>query len=146
MIDVRIKKLFLDRPAVIRAVGAARVRALTRIGGRVRTVARRSIRRRRAVSRPGSPPSSHVGTLRDNIFFSYDTASKSVVVGPALTATARRAQPLGGSTVPSLLEVGGEAKRGTRGLLYRPRPYMGPALDEARQSRALETAWREVLK
>ena len=59
------------------------------------------IRRRKRVSRPGEPPSSHVGTLRNLIYFGFDTRERSVVVGPT---------PLGATgIVPPTLEYGGPA-------------------------------------
>ena len=48
----------------------------------VRTTAQHSIRKRKSVSRPGQPPSSHVGTLRRLIFFAYEPAKKNVMIGP----------------------------------------------------------------
>jgi len=129
-------KLFFDRKAVLSATDRAARKVLSRFGAFVRTTARHSIRKRKAISQPGSPPSSHVGLLRKLIYFGYDAGRKSVVIGPApLHRTAE---------APPLLEYGGRALRkdlpgrqaGRKGknvvATYRPRPYMGPAFEKER--------------
>ena len=108
------KAFFFDRAAVERAVDNGTRRALSKFGAFVRQRARTSIRKRKATSKPGSPPSSHEGSLRRLILFAYDPGRKSVVIGPAL------------------LEYGGTVARtgrdgNMRVLHYRPRPYMNPA-------------------
>jgi len=104
----------------------------------VRSIAQRSIRRRKRKSEPGKPPSSHVGYLREYIAFvqSGTVWRPSVVVGPVLLP--------GNSAVidtpiPGVLEYGGYSYiwRGTHGRYWRerahirPRPFMRPALDKA---------------
>lgn len=126
--DIRtVQKFFLDRAAVTSAVDAGTRRALSRAGAFVRTRARSSIRKRKAISRPGQPPSSHSGELRRFLFFAYDPATRSVVVGPAKF---KRGE------APPLLEYGGAVTRPTRDgnqvLNYRPRPFMQPALEKER--------------
>ena len=80
---------------------------------------------RPAVSQPGAPPYSHLGTLKNLIFFAYDSAGGgSVVVGPV---------PFGGKAVaPKALEYGGPSSKRERHklrrTLVRARPYMAPAL------------------
>lgn len=69
-----------------------------------------------APSRPGDPPRSRVGLLRQFIFFAYDDSTRSVVIGPAR---------IGGSgTAPGVLELGGVNDTGGR---VAARPYMRPA-------------------
>ena len=125
------KEGFFDRKKVIDAMDKATRKALSKFGAFVRRRAQTSIRKRRAVSEPGSPPSSHVGTLRKAIFFSYDPGRKSVVIGPTLL----NGRPARGVSVPSLLEHGGEvpgsigADGKARLLRYRPRPFMRPAFE-----------------
>ena len=128
MIDMRITRLFFDRKAVTNRVGRATKRVLSRFGAYVRQTARRSIRKRKAVSLPGQPPSSHKGLLKRFIFFGYDPGRQSVVIGPARLAGRNRgeAPPLleyGGTTT---LKRGGKRKRAT----YKARPFMGPAFEE----------------
>lgn len=128
MIEVRVGSSF--RPIqLFERVERGRQRSLMRAGALVRTIARRSIRRRRRPSNPGQPPSSHSGELR-MILFGYDDATGGVVVGP------RR---LGGLTtrggeVPSLHEFGGVVTRNGRLLRYARRPYMAPAMERAAES------------
>jgi hypothetical protein len=138
--DLKIKALFFDRPAVQSAVDRSTRKVLSRFGAYVRTSAKSSIRKRKAVSEPGSPPSSHVGTLRRLIFFGYDPDNRSVVVGP---------MPFGAVEAPALLEYGGTAsredRRGRRRRAhYRPRPFMGPAF--AKEQPKLPAMWADSVK
>ena len=97
---------FFDEPAVVNAVGNGVRRALSKWGSYVRRSARHSIvKRKNAVSKPGRPPYSHVGKLRNNIYFGFDKASKTCVVGATLQGTARNL----GATVPETLEKGSGA-------------------------------------
>lgn len=151
MLDLSIKELFFDRQRVIDAAGRGRVRALNRIGGFLRTVARRSMRKRPGASPPGKPPHSHVGLLRDGIFYGYDRGQDSVVVGPALLRTrGRDGVPVSG-TVPQVLEQGGKVRRERRGgqeeiVNVQARPLMGPALETGRKSDKLSQAWKDVVR
>lgn len=115
---------FFDRRAVQRDMDRKSRRVLSRFGAFVRRRAKSSIRKRRRISEPGKPPSSHSGELRGMIFFAWDARTRSVVVGPASFN-----RPTG---VPSLLEFGGVRPGVTvdgkpRVMVYRARPYMGPA-------------------
>ncbi len=96
-----IRDTFFDSGKVLAAMEKKERRALSKFGAFVRTRARSSIRKRRKPSSPGSPPSSHVGTLKKLLFFSYDSKNKSVVVGPVPLESSRLA------VVPRLLEEGG---------------------------------------
>ena len=149
------KEFFFDRPAVTNAVDRGAKKALSKAGAFVRQRARSSIRKRKKTSAPGSPPSSHVGTLKRFLFFAYEPTRKSVVVGPAKTNQVffqGDGRPVTGA-VPGVLEHGGEisvlevsksgrwqranltSKRRLAGLPTRlrtarvaARPYMLPAL------------------
>lgn len=105
-----MKDYFFDREAVMGRVEKARLRMLSKAGAYVRTSARSSLRRRKSVSQPGSPPSVHstddYASLK-NILFVYDPASDSVVVGPLLVERQSQAIVAASSTVPGLLERGG---------------------------------------
>ncbi|MEO0511798.1 MAG: hypothetical protein AAF108_02760 [Planctomycetota bacterium] len=72
MLDIRVKSLFFDRPAVQRAIDPARRRALSKAGAFVRQRAKTSMRKRRGTSRPGQPPFAHEGSLRRMVLFGYD--------------------------------------------------------------------------
>lgn len=111
---VALKKSFFDRAAVKGAVDKGTRAALSKFGAFVRTRARSSIKKRKAPAPPGSPPSSHTGALK-KIFFGYDQARASVVIGPVLAASQ--------NGTPERLETGGAFK----GKRYAPRPFMAPA-------------------
>lgn len=143
MIDLRIKEMFFDRRAVLSAVDRATREVLSKFGAFVRQTARNSIRKRKKPSPPGQPPSSHVGTLRRLIFFGYDPARKSVVIGPAPIGS-------GQAEAPGLLEFGGSARRQRRRsgrvvtARYRPRPFMGPAFEKEKNQ--LPELWQNSIK
>lgn len=127
------KSKFLDRKAVIDAVGKAGAASLAKAGGYVRTTARRLIKlgpkkARKSGQRhslPGHPPWSIIGLLKDFIFFAFDFSTHSEVIGPA-----KLDKP---GTAPATLEYGGDEKifSGGKPVLghYQPRPYMKPALE-----------------
>ena len=75
----RVKGLFFDSKKVVNATTRAERKVLSRFGAYVRRSARSSIRKRKKVSEPGKPPSSHTGLLKRFIFFAYDPGRKSVV-------------------------------------------------------------------
>lgn len=102
------KSYFFDRP-VVSALDRAAKGALSKFGAFVRTTARSSIRKRKRVSDPGQPPSSHTGLLKRFLFFAYDALRQSVVVGPVPTNQVffdGNRKPVRG-TVPEVLEYGG---------------------------------------
>lgn len=103
------KEFFFDRMKVIDALDKGRAAALARIGGFVRTAARRSMRKARRMreselsetqlaifqaggrkrdalplksSEPGESPRMRSGALKRGIVFAYDPRTKSVVSGP----------------------------------------------------------------
>jgi hypothetical protein len=133
---------FFDRPAVQIATDRATNRNLSRFGAFVRTRSRSSIRKRKGVSEPGSPPGSHVGTLKKFIFFSFEPTTKSVVIGPTRTS--------GAGTAPELLEHGGNSRfvpprqRRPVAARYRPRPFMTPAFVE--EQKRLPDLWRNSVR
>jgi hypothetical protein len=141
MIGMVTKQMFFDRKAVTRRVDKAARKVLSKFGAFVRTGAKHSIRKRKAVSEPGSPPSSHVGLLRKLIYFGYDPGRRSVVIGPT---------PLhGAAEAPPLLEYGGKARRRGRKdrpvmATYKARPFMGPAFE--REKPKLPAMWAGSVK
>lgn len=141
MIDVKIKKFFFDRKVVIDAVDRATRKALSKAGAFIRTRSKSSIRSRKKVSAPGSPPSSHTGDLKKRIFFGYEPATKSVVVGPVRFRAGE---------APRLLEFGGQARRRshgkTRAVAYRPRPFMGPALQKEIAAGTIPKLWSNSVR
>jgi hypothetical protein len=149
----RFKELFFDRDAVMNAVEDARRRVLTRAGAFIRRTAVQSIRPGvrsvagvRKHSRPGKPPKSWTGLLKNFIWFGYDSATRSVVIGPARlggrnqgeaphtleyggTAGIREYQLSGGLWVrqaPKRLRAGRPTR--IQNVRIAPRPFMGPSL------------------
>lgn len=111
-----------DAGPIYEATDRAAERIFKKFGAYVRVRARSSIRKRKGISAPGSPPSSHTGSLRNMILYAYDMDNKSVVIGPTLGASQ--------SGAPEALEHGGRARMGPSGsVVIGPRPYMGPALE-----------------
>jgi hypothetical protein len=96
---LNVKNSFFDRKRVIEAVGRANADALSKGGAFIRRTAKGSIRKAKSPAKPGRPPHSHIGTLKELIFFSYDEATRSVVIGPT---------PFGAGTAPRALELGGQ--------------------------------------
>lgn len=133
------KSLFFDKAAVMQAVDKATRKALAKAGAFIRRDARRSIRTREGPAPPGQPPHSHKGHLKRFLFFAWDPASRSVVVGPAA---------LGRANAPPLLEFGGRTtirtKKGRVQAHYEPRPFMNPALEKNRP--LLPTLWKDSIR
>jgi hypothetical protein len=142
MIRFEIKQLFFDSPKVVRAVDRTTRRVLSKFGAFVRRTARSSIRKRKRISEPGSPPSSHSGLLKKFLFFGYEPRKDSVVIGPV------RLTQKGRGEAPSLLEYGGSTKVEHRGkrkrAKVRPRPFMGPAFEK--EEPKLPTMWKGSIK
>jgi hypothetical protein len=107
-----------------------------RQGALIRTIARRSIRKRKAVSQPGSPPTDRGGLLKKWLFFSWDPTEQAVLVGPEKLAKSGR--------VPQLLEYGGAATIDGRRVEYRARPTMRLALEAAMDK--LPELWGSAIK
>lgn len=133
MIGMVAKRMFFDTAKVKKAVSNGTRKVLSKFGAFVRTTAKHSIRKRKKVSEPGHPPSSHGGLLRRYILFGYDRERKSVVIGPM-----RLNQKVGDA--PQALEYGGTStvveglhgQRRKRRVKIAARPYMGPALEKER--------------
>ena len=145
MIRMVTKQMCFDRKAVMGAVDRATRKVLSKFGAFVRTDARHSIRKRKAISEPGNPPSSHVGLLRKLIYFGYDRGRRSVVIGPQ-----RLNQKVGDA--PHALEHGGTStvidglrgRRKKRRVRIAARPFMGPAFE--REKPKLPAMWASSIK
>jgi len=131
MIRMVTKQMFFDRKAVTSAVDRATRKVFSRFGAFVRRGAKSSIRKRKRISTPGEPPSSHTGLLKRLIYFGYDRQRRSVVIGPQ-----RLNQKIGDA--PEALEYGGvstvveglRSRRKKRRVRIQARPYMGPAFQK----------------
>ncbi|MBI1375806.1 MAG: hypothetical protein GC159_24110 [Phycisphaera sp.] len=137
MFGFEITKLFFDRQAVAGKVDRTKRKVLSRFGAFVRRTARRSIRKRKKSSPPGSPPSSHTGLLKRFIFFGYDPGKESVVIGPVQLTQKGRGE------VPHLLEHGGTGVVNKRPVRYSARPYMVPAFETEQPK--LPAMWRDSI-
>lgn len=145
MIGMVTKQMFFDRSKVRKRTDAETRRVLSRFGAYVRTTAKHSIRKRKRISDPGEPPSSHTGLLRRFIFFGYDRDRRSVVIGPM-----RLNQKVGDA--PAALEYGGTStvveglrgRRRKRRIRISARPYMGPAFEQEKPK--LPAMWRDSVK
>lgn len=136
------KKTFFDSKAVTDKVPPAIKKALSKMGAFVRQRAKSSLKYGKGASKPGRPPTVHksnrftraskvkgkavrrpASPLRELLFFGYDAARQSVVIGPALGGAK--------SGAPRTLEEGGAATIKVFGRKVRasiaPRPTMGPA-------------------
>jgi hypothetical protein len=146
MIDIKFeaaKKMFFDRQKVLKAVDKATQKVFSKFGAYVRQRAKTSIRKRKAVSQAGQPPSSHTGLLRSFIFFGYDRPKKSVVIGPV------RLNSKSGDALPTL-EYGGRAKildrKRKRKCVVKiaARPFMQPAFEKEKTK--LPRLWADSVK
>jgi len=77
---------------------------LSKFGALVRQRSRRSIRKRKQASKPGSPPTNRTGVLKRYIYFGYDSNRRSVVIGPVIA-------PGKAGKAPETLEYGGNTRR-----------------------------------
>jgi len=131
MIRFATKQMFFDRNAVTGAVDRATRRVFSRFGAFVRRGAKSSIRKRKRISSPSEPPSSHTGLLKRFIFFGYDRQRRSVVIGPQRlnqkTGDAPQALEHGGT---STIVEGLRGRRRKRRVRMKARPYMGPAFQK----------------
>lgn len=97
--------VFFDTERINKLSDDAVEKRLLKFGAYVRSDARRSIReapkkRREKNSKPGTPPLSHTGNLKKNIFFGLDKRENSVVIGPHKNRS---------GYAPEALEYGGRA-------------------------------------
>ena len=124
---VRIK---FDPSKLLKAVSKAERRYLFRAGGLLKTIARRSIKKQKAKSQPGTPPSSQTGNLRNAIWFDVNLHALDVVIGPRFTDM---------HEIGYLHEFGGTRN----GAVYPARPYMGPAFDATVPQ--LPKIWKDLI-
>ena len=96
-------RVYFERTKVVDRVRTGEVRALTRESAFTRKVARSSIRKRKRASAPGTPPSSHIGRLKNLLYYAIERNRQvSSVIGPTLWGN-----PRGSAPVPHILEYGG---------------------------------------
>lgn len=157
----RFKLQFFDSAAVLKAAGRASAKALGEYGRRVRKRAQASLKYADGPSAPGEPPHAHrsrkrtrvsrktgkarvrsVSFLREFLFYQYDPASGSVVVGPE-----RLNSTVDPGALPAL-EYGGTAAVLDRGrrvtTRVAARPFMRPA--DAAERPGLAALWRDSVR
>lgn len=158
----KAKANFFDRKLVSDKIGSAAKRVLSKFGAYTRQGAKTSLRYKEGPSAPGKPPHIHrtamrkktnkktgqtkvqsVSPLREFIFFVWDAAAQSVVVGPALLNTTK-----GGSEALSALESGGASTSHSgarpRRVNIEARPFMGPAAEK--ELPKLPPLWRDSIR
>ena len=141
MIGIKFKGLKIDTGKIERSARQAEARTLKRFGFLTRRVARKSVKKRKAVSAEGQPPSSHTGALRRFILYAYDRVRRSVAIGPKRLGS----KP---GQAPKALEHGGRSMMASKGrqraIKIKPRPTMGPAFKETRPQ--LKPLWKNSIK
>jgi len=127
-LQIELKGVILDKRSVERSIATGRERALKRAGAYVRRSARASLLDVEGKSsQPGQPPFSHTGILK-RIFYAYDTASKTVVIGPVAART-RAAAALEYGGFSKFKVPGGRRRRRYLNRRILARPFMRPALE-----------------
>lgn len=128
---MKAKVKYTPSPVVVKRSQDAAEAIGKRFGSFVRSTAQRSIRKPNKAghpSPPGKPPRDKTGTLKRNILFAYDSASRSVVIGPRLLGD------VASRDAPEALEKGGTSttiiRRRRRRQTVAQRPFMVPALEQ----------------
>ncbi len=165
-----VKKLFFDRAGVKKQIDDGTRKALIRIGGYIRKVARNSMRKPNDPNKPsppGKPPHAHGPMLlKEQLFFWYEKkfTGASVEIGPVQfnnsdliglmefggtrtnryrrTTTGKLGRKKGGVRAPGEKRV---IEAGTR-LIYEPRPFMEPAFDKAKAAYGLSKYWEGIFR
>lgn len=139
MISVRIGQVEIDEELIQKELDEAKSIGARRVGFQTREIAMNSIKDGAGPSPVGSPPNSHVGTLRRFIGYEYDKSKSSVVVGPRLLT--RRSKDAAEAT-----EKGGQALD-VKGKVVRvlARPFMSPAFQTVQQQ-ALPAAFTDTFR
>ena len=102
---------------IVNAAHRANFTCLTHAAAAIRLTARRSIRRSKRQSSPGSPPHTRAGQLKRAILYAVERQKANAIIGPS-------AQVVG--TSGHAHEFGGRYRKQN----YPKRPFMGPALME----------------
>lgn len=126
---------FLNRDMIKDKMDAVSIDRLSKFGGLVSKIAKRSIRdatSKKQTSMPGQPPRSHTGALRLLINFKVDPYRLNVIIGPELGG------PKSGA--PKTLEYSG--KINVEGKVITRK---GPATRDPRTRRMVRNARKEIL-
>lgn len=179
LIRTRMKLEFFDAKKVVREVNRARRKALFGAAAYIRRVARTSMKRakRKSVgplkrdsrgkflagrkvrvgSKPGNPPHTREGSVRNLLKFAHDSAAGSMVIGPEYAPKASNRQTR--TTIPNVLEFGGVVRpprakrkpgqrrtRRRRAVRIARRPFMRPALEYTARRGVLARQFKSAVK
>lgn len=118
-------------PTVKRKVDESTFKNLGHAGAVLRLIVRRSIRRRKRASSPGSPPHTQTGQLRTSIRYALEKERDTVVVGPSRSDI---------DVIGNVHEFGGSF----RGRKYPARPFMKPGFEQIKKR--LPSFWRDSIR
>ena len=175
MFGMKISKMFFDSEQVVRFIERRTKSVFIRFGQYVRKVARHSMKKpgKKAVSymgtvqvgsrsityttkssMPGDPPFVQTGLLKRFIFYGFDVARRSVIIGP------EKLSGLVAEHAAESLEYGGESTTWDKGwsavdgrarstkvyrrITIRARPYMRPAF--AAGMKKLPEFWQQSVQ
>ena len=108
-----------DGEKVKRRVASGSFKSLNHAAAAIRLTARRSIRRSKKESAPGTPPNTRRGLMKRAIVYNLDKMKMVAVIGPAYSIAGKsgKAHEFGGMYF---------------GRKYPKRPFMAPALEANR--------------
>jgi hypothetical protein len=130
MVGAKVRTTF-DGKKLRNAVAKGNITSLGHAGAAIRLQARRSIKKAKGASSPGSPPHTRKGRLRNAIKYAVTGGKQSVVIGPDAEVA---------GTSGTAHEFGGAYKRER----YTKRPFMGPALEQVQDR--LPPMWEGSVK
>ena len=155
-ITMKVQKALLDVSKIQHGVDKEKRRATIKGLAFVRKRARSSLRRRKKASEPGSPPSVHAkGRGLKTILFEYDNRTGGGRVGPVKLdgtnrlvineKTAASTQEFGGKVRLRQRQRKGRKRQPPRTVRYKPRPFMGPALEKEVEEGNIASPWANVV-
>ncbi len=143
---IEMKKLFFDRPGMIKHKDRATTRFLVKAGAFVRRSARSAIRKSKKSSAPGQPPRDKTKRLKGSILFGLDTVRgrPSVLIGPTKLDSKNKNVRAVRNPISEILEKGGEVEvheeQHRDGTWHQIRERRMPLFLSAN----MQTRWRRV--
>jgi hypothetical protein len=120
MVEMKVKlkpREGIDIKRVKRPVDRSTFKNLGHAGGAIRLTSKRSIRKSKGPSTPGTPPHTRQGQLKRAIVYAVEKSKQKAVIGPTH-------ELVGPSAMAH--EFGGRFRK----QMYPKRPLMGPALEK----------------
>lgn len=146
-----------EEKTLLKRVDKAEKKWLNYAGAIIRKSARRNIRRRKRVSRPGESPTNQTGRLRNDIVYNVNPDRGYVVIGPQRAGNTKNVlQSLeygGVSYSYRSISIYSEATNGERTVKrvrkrivrnIAARPFMGPAFNATQQS--IDRFWADAIR